>query len=288
MLKSCSNDPQDLCEAEKALQLMRTTLSDSCATLFEICRLEKEKEHFAGVSLSEPLFYRPLRLLICIVLLMQGTFFSSVYRLFGRPMTTLFEYFGDNEAKKEATNSALFLKVEPTSASIFAVVQLATALTVTFLLVRILERRTVLIFSGGVMVILQFILAIAALIDGKEKKESIQELKSIVQYIAAIPATIIESIGWLVIAELPIHEHRTYSVALAWVASWLLTALTINLVDTYGGPSGSSFFFTSSLTMALAVGALYVWMPKKLRGRSCNQISTQFIGASNSLLHVSK
>lgn len=287
MLKSCSNDPENLYEAEKALQCIRsTTSSDSCATLFEISHLAAEKEHFAGFSLSDPLFYRPLRLLICVVMLIQATFFANIYRLFGLPMTVLLEYFDDSEATNKSANTTLFLKVD-TSASIFALIQLATGLTVIFLLVRFLERRTVLVFSGGMMLLMQFILGIAVLNDAKEKKKSLQMLKSVVQYMAVILATIIESIGWLVIAELPIHKHRTNSVVLSWVASWILTALTISLADTYAPLNGSFFFFITSLTMAFAVGVLFTCMPKKLRGQSCSQVAVHFTTLSKSLSHIS-
>ena len=291
ILKSYSNDPLDLYKAEKALRLVRsTTSSDSCATLFEISRLVAEKEHFSELlSLSHPLFYRPLRLLICLVLLMQGTF-GSLGRLFGRPMISILDYLGESRVDNNTDNSNLTtaLKVDRSSASAYAVVQLATAISVSFLLVRLLERRTVLVCCGGVMAILQLVLGVLVILMAKKgKKESAEWWASSVQYLSAAVSTTIESVGWLVITELPVHEHRTYTVAVGWVASWLLTGVTVTLVSTYSASSGGAlFFFVSSFTTAATTVAIYIWLPKKLKGRSCSQIAAQFIGVSHSMSQV--
>ena len=116
--------------------------------------------------------------------------------------------------------------------------------------------------------------AAQAIIDHTKSANSPNKEQSILVYINAAFSTVIESIVWLSVAELPLHEYRVYTCMCAWIANWLLTSLAVWLAFELGK---RAFLLTSSSFLIIVITAILFMKMPNTNNRTTSQITRKFL-----------
>ena len=107
-----------------------------------------------------------------------------------------------------------------------------------------------------------------------EHKSGQTHMLNILTYVTAAPATIIESVVWVAVVEMPAHEYRVYTIACAWIGQWLVTMLVLLLL--YYFSSRSYVMFVSSFALIAITALVFMRMPNT-RNKTTSQIFRQFL-----------
>lgn len=103
-----------------------------------------------------------------------------------------------------------------------------------------------------------------------------EALSSLV-YLHAAFSTALESLVWLSVAELPLHEYRVYTTSVACILNWLLSALVIWVVHEFG--KQGYLLIVSSLTL-IGINTLLFFLYPNIHNRTTNEIIRQLLNKS--------
>lgn len=96
-------------------------------------------------------------------------------------------------------------------------------------------------------------------------------------YLQVAFSTALESLVWLSVAELPLHEYRVYTISVACILNWLLTALVIWVVHEFG--KQGYLLIVSSLSL-IGMNTLLFFLYPNIHNRTTNEIIRQLLNKS--------
>ena len=105
-------------------------------------------------------------------------------------------------------------------------------------------------------------------------KSGQRNVLNILAYITAVFSTVIESVVWIAVTEMPTHEYRVYTITCVWIGQWLVTMVVLVVLYFYSSPS--YLMFGSSFALVAVNALLYMLMPNT-KSRTTNQIFRQFL-----------
>ena len=86
---------------------------------------------------------------------------------------------------------------------------------------------------------------------------SMDKIISIFVIFSSICYSINHTVSWTLIIELPLHEFRSYSIAVAWMVMWLLSYLIHAIIFFYPGIVHSLYYVCAILLIPLVLIMYY-------------------------------